>query len=156
VEGSEEHFDENESVDGLAEEERSTDGEDGSGEEVRERAGVSARENAEVDVRGERTLVWRRTSEGDRVRKRARKCAVRAHWCEGEGVKGALGCAQGTRGGGRVGIAMEWQGGERLSEEKTCVGWPEEPHLRGVLVVGFRRSANTHGNADHPSVLGVE
>ena len=30
---------------------------------------------------------------------------------------------------------------------KTRVGWPEEPHLRGVLVVGFKRSANTHGNA---------
>jgi len=42
---------------------------------------------------------------------------------------------------------MEWQGGGRLSAEKTRVGWPEEPHLRGVLVVGFRRSANTHGNA---------
>jgi len=25
------------------------------------------------------------------------KCAVRAYWCGGEGVKGALGCAQGTR-----------------------------------------------------------
>jgi hypothetical protein len=55
VEGSEEHFDEN-----VAEEERSTDGEDGSGEEVRERAGVSARESAQGDVRGESTLVWRR------------------------------------------------------------------------------------------------
>ena len=29
------------------------------------------------------------------------KCAVRAHRCGGEGVKGALECAQGTRGGGR-------------------------------------------------------
>ena len=38
----------------------STDGEDGSGEEVRERAGVSARESAQGDVRGESTLVWRR------------------------------------------------------------------------------------------------
>ena len=34
VEGSEEHFDESEHVDDLAEEERSTDGEDGFGEEV--------------------------------------------------------------------------------------------------------------------------
>ena len=32
----------------------------GSGEEVRERAGVSAREIAQVEVRGESTLVWRR------------------------------------------------------------------------------------------------
>jgi hypothetical protein len=55
VEGSEEHFDEN-----VAEEERSTDGEDGSGEEVRERAGVRARESEQVEVRGESTLVWRR------------------------------------------------------------------------------------------------
>ena len=36
VEGSEEHFDESEHVDGLAEEESSTDGEDGFGEEVDE------------------------------------------------------------------------------------------------------------------------
>jgi hypothetical protein len=36
VEGSEEHFDESEHVDDLAEEERSTDGEDGFGEEVDE------------------------------------------------------------------------------------------------------------------------
>ena len=55
MKGSEDHFDEN-----VAEEERSTDGEDGSGEEVRERAGVSAREIAQVEVRGESTLVWRR------------------------------------------------------------------------------------------------
>ena len=34
MEGSEEHFDESEHVDDLAEEERSTDGEDGFGEEV--------------------------------------------------------------------------------------------------------------------------
>jgi hypothetical protein len=39
VEGSEEHFDESEHVHGFAEEERSTDVEDGSDEEVRERAG---------------------------------------------------------------------------------------------------------------------
>jgi len=36
VEGSEEHFDESEHVDDLAEEDRSTDGEDGFGEEVDE------------------------------------------------------------------------------------------------------------------------
>jgi hypothetical protein len=36
VEGSEEHFDESEHVDGFAQEERSTDGEDGYGEEVDE------------------------------------------------------------------------------------------------------------------------
>ena len=36
VEGSEDRFDESEHVDGLAEEERSTDGEDGFGEEVDE------------------------------------------------------------------------------------------------------------------------
>ena len=71
------------------------------------------------------------------------KCEVRAHWCEGEGVKGALGCAQGTRGGGRKGSALEWQGGGRLSAAKTRVGWPEEPHLRGVLMVGCRRSENS-------------
>jgi hypothetical protein len=57
---SKEHFDESEHVDGFAEEERSTDGEDGSDEEVRERAGVSARQSAQVEVRGESTLVWRR------------------------------------------------------------------------------------------------
>ena len=55
MEGSEEHFDEN-----VAEEERSTDGEDGSGEEVRELAGVIARERAQVEVRSDSTLVWRR------------------------------------------------------------------------------------------------
>jgi hypothetical protein len=54
VEGSEEHFDEN-----VAEEEDSTNGEDGSDEEVRERAEVSAQENAQVEVRDEITLVWR-------------------------------------------------------------------------------------------------
>ena len=36
MEGSEEYFDESEHVDGLAEEERSTDGEDGFGQEVDE------------------------------------------------------------------------------------------------------------------------
>ena len=54
MEGSEEHFDEN-----VAEEEDSTDCEDGSDEEVRERAEVSAQENAQVEVRDEITLVWR-------------------------------------------------------------------------------------------------
>ena len=43
VEGSEEHFDERVHVDGLAEEERSTDGEDGSGEEVDESEGEGGR-----------------------------------------------------------------------------------------------------------------
>ena len=83
------------------------------------------------------------------------KYAVRAYWCAGEGVKGALGCAQGTRGSGRKGSALEWQGGGRVIAAKTRVGWPEEPHLRVVLMVGFRRSENTHGIAVRPSVLGV-
>ena len=92
------------------------------------------------------------------MREKARrvKCAVRAHWCGGEGVKVALVCSKGTRGGGRKGSALEWQGGGQLDAEKTRVGWPEEPHLRGVLMVGFRRIANTHGIAVRPSVLGVE
>jgi hypothetical protein len=61
VEGSEEHFDENEPVDdGLAEEERSTDGEDGSCEEVREHAGVSVRESVQGEVRSKSALVGRR------------------------------------------------------------------------------------------------
>ena len=50
-----------------------------------------------------------------------------------------MGCAQGTRGGRRVRSAMEWQGGGRVSVAKTRVGWPEEPHLRGMLEVRFRR-----------------
>ena len=54
VEGSEEHFDEN-----VAEEEDSTDCEDGSDEEVRERVGVIAE------------------------KARRLKCAVRVHWCGG-------------------------------------------------------------------------
>jgi len=33
------------------------------------------------------------------------------HLCGGESVQGTLGCAQGTRGGRRVRIALEWQGG---------------------------------------------
>ena len=90
------------------------------------------------------------------MREKARrvKCAVRAHWCGGEGVKGALGCAQGTRGGGRKGSALEWQGGGRLSAAKTRVGWPEEPQLRGVLIVRFRRSANTHRIAGMSQCVG--
>ena len=43
VEGSEEHFDESEHVDDLAEEERSTDGEDGSGQEGDESEGERCR-----------------------------------------------------------------------------------------------------------------
>ena len=31
-----------------------------------------------------------------------------------------------------------------MSVAKTRVGCPEEPHLRGVLEVRFRRSSNTH------------
>jgi len=74
VEGSEEYFDESEHVDGLAEEERSTDGEDGFGEEV------------------------------DETRERGRER-------EREGPK-------------------------------TRVGLPEEPQLRVVLMVRFRKSSN--------------
>ena len=66
-EGSEEYFDESEHVDGLAEEERSTDGEDGFGEEV------------------------------DETRERGR--------------------------------------GREREGPKTHVGWPEEPQLRGVLMI---------------------
>ena len=58
---------------------------------------------------------------------------------QGDGVLGALGCTQRTRGSRRVGSALEWQGGRRVSAAKTRVGWQEEPHLRGVLVVGFRK-----------------
>ncbi len=54
MEGSEEHFDEN-----VAEEEDSTDGEDGSDEEVREHAGMSAQESAQGEVRSTSALVWR-------------------------------------------------------------------------------------------------
>ena len=32
-----------------------------------------------------------------------------------------------------------------MSTEETRLGWTEEPHLRGVLVVGLRRSANALG-----------
>ena len=34
--------------------------------------------------------------------------------------------------------------GREREGPKTHVGWPEEPQLRGVLMVRFRRSANTH------------
>jgi hypothetical protein len=40
-------------------------------------------------------------------------------------------------------------------KEETRVGWQEEPHLRGVLVVGVRRSANTHGDANCSPVFSV-
>jgi hypothetical protein len=52
VEGSEEHFDESEHVDDLAEEERSTDGEDGFGEEVDEISRVRTREKDAAVRRG--------------------------------------------------------------------------------------------------------
>ena len=52
VEGSEEHFDESEHVDGLAEEERSTDCEDGFGEEVDEISRVRTREKDAAVRRG--------------------------------------------------------------------------------------------------------
>jgi hypothetical protein len=53
VEGSEEHFDESEHVDGLAEEERSTDGEDGFGEEVDESEGEGCRSSEGSDFAAE-------------------------------------------------------------------------------------------------------
>jgi hypothetical protein len=58
VEGSEEHFDESEHVDDLAEEERSTDGEDGFGEEVdetraSEREGCRSSEGSDFEVENE-------------------------------------------------------------------------------------------------------
>ena len=57
VEGSEEHFDESEHVGDLAEEERSTDGEDGFGEEVdetreNERQGCRSSEGSENEGEG--------------------------------------------------------------------------------------------------------
>ena len=52
VEGSEEHFDESEHVDDLAEEERSTDGEEGFGEEVDEISRVRTREKDAAVRRG--------------------------------------------------------------------------------------------------------
>jgi len=61
VEGSEGHFDENKPVDdGLVEEERSTDGEDGSGEEVDESEGEGCRSSEGSDFADE--------SEGERCR----------------------------------------------------------------------------------------
>jgi hypothetical protein len=47
-----------------------------------------------------------------------------------------------------------WQGGGRLSAAKTRVGWPEEPQLWGVLIVRFRRSANTHRIAGMSQCVG--
>ena len=61
MEGSEKHFDENEPVDdGLAEKERSTDGEDRSGEEVDESEGEGCRSLEGSDFADE--------SEGERCR----------------------------------------------------------------------------------------
>jgi len=58
VEGSEEHFDESEHVDDLAEEERSTDGEDGFGEEMdetraSEREGCRSSEGSDFESKNE-------------------------------------------------------------------------------------------------------
>jgi hypothetical protein len=58
VEGSEEHFDESEHVGDLAEEERSTDGEDGFGEEVdetreNERQGCRSSEGSDFESENE-------------------------------------------------------------------------------------------------------
>jgi hypothetical protein len=59
--------------------------------EVRERAGVCARESSQAEVRCESTLrVEVRERAGVRERARRRKCVVRAHlggghWCGGEG-----------------------------------------------------------------------
>ena len=36
---------------------------------------------------------------------------------QGDGVMGALGCTQRTRGSRRVGSALEWQGGRRVSAQ---------------------------------------
>jgi hypothetical protein len=51
-------------------------------------------------------LVWRRRW----LREKARRVK-----CRGESVQGTLGCAQGTRGGRRVRIALEWQGGAQTT-----------------------------------------
>jgi hypothetical protein len=64
-------------------------------EKVRERAGVAGvgrarRISRPVDCTGE-------------------------HTGQGDGVMGALGCTQRTRGSRRVGSALEWQGGRRVS-----------------------------------------
>ncbi len=53
MEGSEEHFDESEHVDSLAEEERSTDCEDGFGEEVDESEGEGCSSSEGSDFEGE-------------------------------------------------------------------------------------------------------
>ena len=39
---------------------------------------------------------------------------------QGDGVMGALGCTQRTRGSRRVGSALEWQGGATCTVEETC------------------------------------
>ena len=39
---------------------------------------------------------------------------------QGDGVLGALGCTQRTRGSRRVGSALEWQGGATCTVEETC------------------------------------
>jgi hypothetical protein len=82
------------------------------------------------------------------------RCAVRAHWCGEEGVQGAWGCARGTRGGRRVRSVLEWQGGGRVSVAKSRVGWPEEPQLRGVLMVRFRKSSNARRIAGMSQCVG--
>ena len=82
------------------------------------------------------------------------RCAVRAHWCGEEGVQGAWGCARGTRGGRRVRSVLEWQGGGRVIVAKTRVGWPEEPQLRGVLMVRFRKSSNARRIAGMSQCVG--
>jgi hypothetical protein len=67
VEGSEEHFDESEHVDDLAEEERSTDGEDGFGEEVdetRENEREGCRSSEGSDFEGENEGEGCRSPEG--------------------------------------------------------------------------------------------
>ena len=58
MEGSEEYFDESEHVDGFAAEERSTDGEDGFGEEVdetreNERQGCRSSEGSDFESKNE-------------------------------------------------------------------------------------------------------
>ena len=82
-----------------------------------------------------------RTRWGERVwtARRRRKCAVSVLGVEEKVIAREI--AQGQV---RRRIALEWQGGGRVSVAKTGVGWPEEPHLRGVLEVRFRRSSNTH------------
>ena len=70
MEGSEEHFDESEHVGDLAEEERSTDGEDGFGEEVDE-----TRENEEKVAAVRRGVISKvRTREKDAAVRRGVTC----------------------------------------------------------------------------------